>query len=80
MNVEDFEKLKDKLEESKIALNRAEGVRSQLYTKLKEEFNCETLEQAKMELDRFEQEIKEEELKLDEMNKNLEAIIDWDKL
>lgn len=45
---EEFEKLKRQVEDAKAEADRAQGAYDQLMERLKKEFNCKTLEEAKI--------------------------------
>lgn len=47
VNEETYKKLKKRAEDARAAADRAHGARDQLLKRLKEEFNCEDLKEAK---------------------------------
>jgi predicted transcriptional regulator len=47
---EEFEKLKQEVEQARTEAERAQGARDQLMARLKNEFDCDSLEDAKVKL------------------------------
>ena len=61
INIEEYQKLKKKSENAKADVARAEGALEQQMQKLKEEFDCETIEEAQKMLRNLEKQEKKAE-------------------
>lgn len=80
MTSTEFERIKRKIEEGKLAKARAEGNLEQIKTTLKEVYGVDTISAAKAKLEELESAqailLKEKE----ELEKQLLALTDWDAL
>jgi NTP pyrophosphatase (non-canonical NTP hydrolase) len=80
MTTQEYQKLKEKNEQIKNQVARAEGAKEQALKQLQEEFGVKTLEEAEELLEKLE---KEAATLKKEMADNMDAllkIIDWDSL
>lgn len=80
MEIKDFVELKEKIDKAKTQRARAEGSIEEAMNRLKAEFNCESIEDAKKLLNIFEKEIAEGEDKITKILEEIETVTDWDKL
>ena len=80
MNIDDFKKLKDKLEAAKQKKAKAEGFIEATLKKLKEEFGCSSLEEAEKKLESLNAQIEKEEKQLDKLLDKIDKAVEWDKI
>ena len=63
MKIEDFTELREKIEAAKVKKSKAEGALEEFMNRLKEEFGCSTIEEAKKKLGKIQAEIDADEEK-----------------
>ena len=80
MKIADFEKLKEKIEESKAKRARAEGALEQAMERLKKEFGCSTVEEAEAKIEALNKELDKDEADLAELLDIIEKAVDWNRL
>ena len=80
MEIKDFEKLKKDIEEAKSKRSRIEGVLEQDMKRLKDEYKCNSIEEAEKKLDELNKEIDEGEIALYDLMKQIEELAQWDKI
>ena len=77
MNIQDFEKLKDRVDKLKQKLQRTKGSRDTLAARLKSEFGCSSLKDAKTKLAELKREVttlkQEKEQKLSDFAEQWES-------
>jgi predicted RNase H-like nuclease (RuvC/YqgF family) len=80
MKIADFEKLKEKIEESKARRSRAEGALEQAMERLKKEFGCSTIEEAEAKIETLNAELDNDEAELSALLDKIEKAVDWKSL
>ena len=78
MKIADFEKRKEKIEESKAKRARAEGALEQAMERLKKEFGCSTVEEAESKIEALNAELDKDEAELAALLDKIEKAVDWD--
>lgn len=71
IDLDQYKRLKEKADTAKQSYDRAVGAREQLLTKLKEDFDCETTEEAEKKLKKLTAEADELEARYDQL------LADW---
>jgi len=80
MEIADFKKKREQIEEAKTKKARAEGSLAESMSRLKKEYGLDNLSAAEKELAKLQSEIDADEKKLEEMMVEIEGAIEWDKL
>ena len=80
MKIEDLKQLKTKLENAKTKRAKAEWSLEESKNKLKNEFGCETIEEAVKKLNQMQSEIDADEQKLEDMLNEIQKLVDWDSI
>jgi predicted nucleic acid-binding Zn-ribbon protein len=80
MEIKEFDELRKKIEEAKAKKNRAEGSLAEAMARLLKEFGCKSLEEAEKKLASLQAEIDADEIKLEEMLRELDSAVEWSKL
>jgi len=80
MDIQDFNTLKASIEDSKIKLNRAEGVKEQLFTTLKTQYGFDTIEQAQAKIKEIDSIVNSDKEKKEALLTELNSVVDWSRL
>jgi hypothetical protein len=72
MTTTDFERLQKKIADKKTERDQKIGQRNQLLTQLKDEFDCDDIDQAKAKLDELEKKLTELQTNIDAKQKYIE--------
>ncbi|MFW9871927.1 MAG: hypothetical protein ACFFG0_02420 [Candidatus Thorarchaeota archaeon] len=76
----EYNELKKKIESAKVYINRAEGVKEQLFSRLKNEFGFKSLEETASGKKEIDSEISNAKAKKAELENKLQNITDWSVL
>ena len=80
MTPQRLQEIKDIFKESESTAIKAEGAIEQLLKGLKENYNIDSIENAKEKLKELDEELEVLTKSMDEISKELESLTDWDKL
>ena len=80
MKPEEFQNIKDKIENAKNQKALAEGALAQLMTQLKNDFGLDTVEAAKLKLAELSEEIVKVQSSIQKLFADLEQVTNWDSI
>jgi hypothetical protein len=80
MKISDFEELKKKIENAKVKKARLEGAIKESLARLKAEYDCDSLEEAKVKLESLKKERASSEAKREVVLKHIDEAVEWDSL
>jgi predicted RNase H-like nuclease (RuvC/YqgF family) len=80
MNATDFKKLQQKIEDKKAEKNKALGMKEQLESQLKKDFEINDIKDAEKTIVILTDEIKDGKKKYDSLMEELDSITEWTRL